>query len=91
MRGAMDWHCVRIEHMRLTRPLNETFRNLLIEEYAEMGQPDTCRVYVRADPGGGYAYFFSPGASRHFQEFLAFWKSVALAEPTNLLNMEVVI
>ena len=87
----MDWYCVRIEHMRITKALNETFRNLLIDEYADLGQPDNCRVYVRVNPDGGYSYFFSPGAATHFQKFLEFWEGIAIAEPTNLLNMQVVI
>ena len=87
----MDWHCVHIEHMRLARPLNETFRNLLIDEYVDLGQPRNCRVYVRENPEGGYSYFFSPGAGERLEIFVRFWRGVPVSEPTNLQHLQVVV
>ena len=87
----MDWYCVHIEHTRLTRPLNETFRNLLIDEYVDLGQPRNCRVDVRENPEGGYSYFFSPGAFERLQPFVRFWQGVAISEPPNLRHLQVVV
>ncbi len=87
----VDWYCVHIEHTRLTGPLNQTFRNLLIDEYAKLGQPRNCRVYVRANWDGSYSYFFSPGAAERLEPFVRFWQGVAISEPTNLLHMQVAV
>lgn len=87
----MGWYCVYIEHMRLTDAVNTTFRNMLIDEYRDKGQPRDCRVYLRADPKGGYSYYFSPVAAKTLEKFMRFWEGFGCPEPTNLLQMEVVV
>jgi hypothetical protein len=87
----MDWYCVQIEHTRLTRPLNETFRNLLIDQYVALGQPSNCRVYISVDLDGSYSYFFSPGAVERLQAFVRFWRGIAIPQPANLPQMQVAV
>jgi hypothetical protein len=85
----MDWYCMPIEHTPLRRPLNETFRTLLIDEYAELGQLDNCRIYVSANQDAGYSYYFSPGAAARLQPPLRFWQGVPISEPPNLEHIVV--
>jgi hypothetical protein len=87
----VEWYCVRIEQQRLARVINLTFRNMLLEEYRDLGQPDNCRVYRRIHPDGSHTYLFSPDAADVMKIFVDFWEGSAVAEPTAFDQMEVVI
>jgi hypothetical protein len=88
---AAQWHFVHIEHLRRVRELDATFHRLLVTEFEAEGEPADCRVYRRTGPDGGYTYFFSPAASVKLGQFVKFWGGVPCSEPTNLLDLEVVL
>ena len=85
------WHCIHIEHVRLIKALDVTFRQMLISEYVDLGQPDNCRVYRWKHEDGGYSYYFSPGAVQAMGAFVHFWHAFGVFEPGNLAHMEVII
>ena len=87
----MDWSCVHIEYMRLTRALQKTFHSLLLSEYEAEGRPKSCSVYLSANSDGSYTYFFSPRATLILDRFLKFWEASNCAEPTNLLDMSIAL
>ena len=87
----MGWYCVHIEHMRLSDPLNVTFRNLLIGEYRSLGQPSNCRVHRRRHMNSSVTYYFSPGAYEAMTAFVSFWKGTECAEPTDSIGLEAII
>jgi hypothetical protein len=89
--ATLDWYYVHIEHTRLTRAINATFRNMLAKEFIYLGRPADCDVYARPNRDGGYAYFFSPGAARHFRSMIAFWEGISVSEPMDARDMEIVI
>jgi hypothetical protein len=82
---------VHIQHTRVARAVNLTFRNMLIDECRECEAPDDCHVYrhVRAD--GSISYFFSPAGSEALAAFVNFWEGYGCVKPTNLAQMEVTI
>lgn len=86
----MGWYCVHIEHIRVEKATNATFRKMLIEEYRGHNSPHACHVYVDRTPGG-YFYFFSPDAGEILESFVEFWKGFECPEPTDLERMELVI
>ena len=87
----MDWYCIQIDHPRLVITIDVTFRKMLIAEYLAFGEPKSCRVYRKAFPDKSYCYFLSPEAADTFRAFVNFWEGIAVSEPTNLLEMEVII
>lgn len=87
----MDWYCIQIDHPRLVVTIDVTFRRMLIAEYLAFDAPKNCRVYRKAFPDNSYCYFFSPEAANIFKAFVNFWEGIAVPEPTNLLEMEVII
>jgi hypothetical protein len=87
----MAWCCVHIEHTRVSRAVNLTFRNMLIDDYRELGQPKDCHVYRHARPDGSINYFFSPTAAEAMAVFVDFWGGYEYVEPTNLAQMDVMI
>jgi len=86
----LDWHCVHIEHKRLAHPLDVTFRNMLMQEYRNFGEPADCRVYRKRHFDGGTTYFFSPEASEHMEIFLNFWEAFECPAPS-LLGLEIIV
>ena len=87
----MAWCCVHIAHTRVSRAVNLTFRNMLIDEYRELGEPKGCHVYRHDHADGSYTYFFSPAAAEALAVFVDFWDGYGCGEPTNLTQMDVVI
>ena len=87
----MGWHCVHIEHMRLSNALNVTFRNMLLAEYRSLGTPADCRVYRRRHPDAAITYYFSPNAFESMSAFVEFWNGYACPEPTDFIGLEVII
>ena len=85
----MSWYCVHIEHMRVAKAENITFRNMLIEEYQKHGSPRDCHVYLKS--AGGYFYYFSPAASEALGVFMRFWEGYGVPEPSQWHQMERVI
>jgi hypothetical protein len=69
---------------------NTTFREMLIEEYRDQGQPRDCHVYY-TQATGGYYYYFSPTAAMVLEGFMRFREGFGVSEPTNLAQMEIVI
>jgi len=88
--AKLEWHCVHIEHKRLAHPLDVTFRNMLIQEYRNFGEPADCRVYRKSHGDGARTYFFSPAASEHMEIFLNFWEAFECPEPANS-GLEVIL
>ena len=86
----MGWHCVFIEKTRIAKAISVTFRNMLMRAYRDKGRPPDCHVYFRRG-GGGYYYYFSPAAIGVLDAFMKFWEGYEVAEPTDLMQMEVVI
>ena len=86
----MSWYCVHIEHIRVAKAVNATFRNMLIDEYRKQGSPRGCHVYLNSAPGG-YFYYFSPAAAEALKVFMRFWEGYGVPEPTHWHQMEVVI
>ena len=87
----MQWYCVRIDHVRLAIPINVTFRNMLVDEYRDLGEPSHFRVYRRGNSNGPFSYFFPPDTAAMVMAFLNFWNAYAVSEPEGLEEMEVVI
>jgi hypothetical protein len=87
----LGWFCVHIEHARLTRPVNATFRNLLVQEYLHLGRQSDCYVYSKRSAEGGHVYYFSPGAAQRFRHLIEFWNGIGISEPATLDGLERVL
>ena len=85
------WSCVHIQHTRVARAVNLTFRNMLIDEYKELGEPRDCNVYRRVRPDQAVSYFFSPAAAHALAAFVNFWDGYECIQPTDLAQMDVII
>ena len=73
------------------RAVNVTFRNMLVDEYRELGEPMGCHVNRRVHADGSSSYLFSPAAAAALGAFVHFWDGYECAEPTNLAQMDVMI
>jgi hypothetical protein len=87
----LEWYCVHIAFARVSRAVNLTFRNMLMDEYRELGEPKGCHVYCHALTDGSFTYFFSPAAAEALAVFVYFWEGYKCVEPTNLAQMDVTI
>jgi len=87
----MAWWCVQVAHTRVSRAVNLTFRNMLIDEYRALGQPNGCHVYRRVRADDSVSYFFAPAAGEALAAFVNFWEGYECSEPTNLAEMDVII
>ena len=87
----MGWYCVHIDHKRLAAPVNHTFRNMLIAEYRDLGEPPECRVYRDFHTDGSYSYVFSPAAAAKLAVFIDFWEAFGISEPTDLTHMLLIV
>jgi len=90
-RLPVSWICVHIEHERLCEAVNVTFRNMLIAEYREFGEPKDCRVFREFHTNGSYSYFFSPTAAETFEALLNFWNGFTVSPPTRLSKMALIV
>ena len=86
-----NWVCVHIEHERLSEAVNVTFRNMLISEYREFGEPKHCRVFREFHANGSYSYFFSPTAAETFEALINFWNGFTVSQPTRLSKMTLIV
>ena len=91
--ASIGWYCVHIEHIRLVKSVDITFRNMLLSEYVALGQPAGCRVYRHLHPDNGRSYYFSPEAVRTFRMFVIFWEGFGVSEPSiaNLMDMDLIL
>src|SRR4051812_15196061 len=89
--NAGSWYCIHIDHPRLVSAVDVTFRNMLVGEFIEMGEPANCRVYRKTLPNGSYCYFFSPEASERFRVLVNFWDGVEVPVPQDLGEMAIVL
>jgi hypothetical protein len=87
----MGWCCVHIAHTRVSRAVNLTFRNMLTDEYRELGEPKSCHVYRHAPADGSFTYFFSPAAAKALVVFVDFWEGYECVEPANLAKMDIIV
>ena len=86
----MGWYCVHIEHIRVAKAVNTTFRKMLLDERRDIDQPRDCHVYHDSTPGGDF-YYFSPTAAQSLEVFVDFWQGFGVPEPTLWNQMEKVI
>src|SRR5882672_2709844 len=86
-----SWVCVHIEHERLSEAINVTFRNMLISEYREFGEPKDCRVFRDYHTNGAYSYFFSPAAAEKLAALIDLWNGFGVSDPTNLSHMTQIV
>ena len=87
----MDWRCVHIEHIRLSRPINMTFQTMLLDEYLRAGKPPGCQVYRRVHYDGSTSYYFTPEAAKALGPFERFWDAYECNEPPDLAGCESVL
>src|SRR6185503_20169213 len=90
-RVLVSWICVHIEHERLCEAVNVTFRNMLIAEYREFGEPKDCRVFREFHTNGSYSYFFSPTAAETLGALINFWNGFTVSPPTRLSKMTLIV
>jgi len=85
------WYCVQIDHPRLVRTIDLTFRNVLVGEYRDLGQPENWRVFRKSFDDGSHCYFFSPEAARQLAALVNWWQGIEVPEPQDLDEMSRII
>src|SRR5215210_5040640 len=89
--NARAWYCVYLEHPRLVGAIDVTFRNMLLGEYIELGEPESCYVYRKTFPNQSLGYYFSPEAVELLEAFVNFWDGMEVPEPSNMDELTLLI
>ena len=90
----MSWYCVLIEHERLGKPLDATFRNMLVDEFQKADCPADWVIFRRGAQPGVNVYYFSPHTYMAMKPFVDFWhgyecKPPSIQAPLDIISCEI--